>query len=133
MKSQILNPAQLRALNNLGEIYCPGDNELPSFKSLRVIEHVDTLLEEIPPQDLADLKLLLNILGYTPVLFLKFLVSFIERFYEIGSPIGALLRMLRFGFRGLIFSLYYSGLQGQQGTISKTPDKIIGFEIQMRV
>ena len=97
-----------------------------------MIEHIDILLAEIPPQDLADLKMLLGILGFMPSFMIWLLIAGIEKGKDLGTPIGAVIRMIRFGFRGIIFSLYYSGLKGSDSAISQTPMDLVGYNIQMR-
>lgn len=130
--SQILNGIQMKAIQKIGDIYCPKTEPFPSFSELGAIEHIDILLEEIPPQDLADLKLLLSILGFMPSFVIWMLIAGIEKGKNLGGPLGAVLRMIRFGFRGIIFSLYYSGLKGRQSSIAQTPMELVGYKIQMK-
>ena len=55
MASQILNSMQSRAIQKIGDVYCPKTDAFPKFSDLGAIEHIDILLAEIPPQDLSDL------------------------------------------------------------------------------
>lgn len=122
MSSRILTGLQQKAVLKIGDIYCPKHPELPSFSDVQPLDRIDTLLEEIPAQDLKDLQLLLSILGVMPTFVLWLLIWVIENGKDLPTPIGALIRMIRFGFRGIIFSLYYS----------KTPAELIGYKTQMR-
>lgn len=131
--SKILNKVQIRALNNLGNVMCPGEDGFPKFSALGAVEHVDYLLEEIPPADLADLKLLLFLLGFMPSFVLRAMMNFLEKNQDMNGDIGALIRMIRFGLRGIIFSLYYSGLKGRDSAVAKTPVDIIGYNVQMKI
>lgn len=131
--SEILNKIQIRALNNLGDVMCPGGEGFVGFSELGAVEHVDLLLLEIPPSDLSDLKLLLFLLGFMPAFVLRFMLNFLERNQDMNGDIGALIRMVRFGLRGIIFSLYYSGLKGRDSTATQTPVDAIGYTVQMKV
>lgn len=132
MSSQILTGLQQKAILKIGNIYCPKHPKLPGFSELSPLDHIDILLEEIPPQDLKDLQLLLSILGIMPSFIVWLLIWTIENGKDLPTPIGALIRMIRFGFRGIIFSLYYSGLKGSHSSVSQTPSDIIGYQIQMK-
>lgn len=132
--SQILNRVQLAALNKIGNIICPAHREekLPSFQELGVVEHVDILLVEIPPADLADLKLLLSLLGLLPEFMLSWLLSALEKGRDLNGAVGTLVRTVRFGLRGIIFSLYYSGLKGSAAETVLTPVDRIGYKVTHR-
>lgn len=130
--SAILNQRQLRAITKIGDVYCPETSPFPSFSDLGAIEHIDILLEEIPEQDLSDLKLLLSILGWMPSPLIWILIAGLEKGKDLGGPLGTLARMIRFGFRGIIFSLYYSGLKGAQSKASSTPVDLVGYKAQVQ-
>ena len=121
----------LLALQKIGDIYCPTHKDLPSFSELGVIEHIDQVVGPLPPNDLKDLKLLLFLLSFLPSFLLKGFVWLVERAPSFPTALGAVLRMIRFGLRGIILSLYYSGLKGSNFT-GPSPKEIIGFIVQMR-
>lgn len=129
--SHILNGLQISALNRLGDVMCPANGEFPSFSDLGAVEHVDFLLEEIPSSDLADLKLLLLLLGLMPSFVLRAMMNFIEAKADMNGEVGTLIRMVRFGLRGIIFSLYYSGLKGSTSKVTQTPVDVVGYHVQM--
>lgn len=133
MISKNLNSIQLRALTKIGDIICPENNEFPSFSKLGALEHIDILLDEIPPADLKDLKLLLTLLGLMPSFILRLILNLIESNQNHNGELGTILRTVRFGLRGLIFSIYYSGFKGKDSPVEKTPTDIIGYHVQMRV
>lgn len=131
--SKNLNSLQLRALNKMGDILCPANEEFPSFSKLGALEHIDILLDEIPPADLKDLKLLLLLLGLLPSFALRIFLRLVEANQNHNGEVGTILRTIRFGLRGLIFSIYYSGYKGQNSDVTKTPVEIIGYSTQMNV
>lgn len=130
MSSVQLSALQVRAIEKLGNVICPGDRDLglPSFIELGCVEHADIVLNELPESDLKDLKLLLTIFAFLPSFFIAFLLGLIERGQHLGGEIGTLLRMVRFGLRGVAFSLYYSGLKGRDAKV-KTPYEAIGYSV----
>ena len=132
MASQILSSIQIKALNKIGDIMCPENGEFPLFSRLGAVDHVDILLEEIPTADLGDLKMLLTILGLLPSFVLKFILNLLESQQHMNGEIGTLVRTVRFGLRGLIFSLYYSGLKGEKSGTVALPIDVVGYQIQCK-
>lgn len=129
--SQHLSVRHLSTISRIGDIYCPSHSSLPSFSNLGAIEHIDQVVGPLPEADLKDLKLLLYLLSFFPSFLLTGFVRLVECAPSLPTPIGTVLRMVRFGLRGIIFSLYYSGLKGAS-YIGPTPREIIGFKIQMK-
>ncbi len=128
----LLNALQISALNKIGDVYCPGDQEFPQFSKLGNVENIDVLLNELPASDLQDLKLLLFVLGLLPSLLVRGFIAFVEFYAQKDLPLGSLFRTVRFGFRGLIFALYYSGLKGKKFS-SQTPSELIGYNVQVKL
>lgn len=131
MNSRYLESRHLLAITKIGDIYCPAHPELPSFGELGVIEHVDQVVGTLPAADLKDLKLLLLLLSFLPRFVLAGFVRILEYAPSVPTPVGAILRMIRFGLRGIVFSLYYSGLKGRNFN-GVVPREKIGFIVQMR-
>lgn len=129
--SEHLETRHLSAISKIGDIYCPPHSTLPSFSKLGAIEHIDQVVGPLPEADLKDLKLLLFLLSFLPNFALVGFVRLVECAPHLPTPIGTVLRMVRFGLRGIIFSLYYSGLKGANYN-GPTPREIIGFKIQMK-
>jgi hypothetical protein len=120
--SQILNERQIKAVRKIGNVICPGSENLPRFSSVNFESHIDIVLKELPPNDLGDLKLLLSILSFMPSFILKMILLTLELLKDIGTPIGGLIRMIRFGLRGIIFSVYYSTPEAHKG---------VGFQVKV--
>jgi hypothetical protein len=131
MSCELLNRAQIRAVNRMGDIMCPRFENFPSFTELDVVAHADDVLRELPEADLKDLKLLLTVLSFLPKPILSFVLCTIDRLQNIGGPIGPTLRMIRFGLRGVIFSLYYSGLKGPRASANVTSHQVIGYQVHV--
>lgn len=126
-----LNYFQKAALNRLGDIMCPRNGDFPSFSELDCVHHVHIVLDEIPEQDLKDLKLLLFVLWFLPAPFMRIFLSCLEKMKEMNGEVGTLVRMLQFGLRGIAFALYYSDLTGPKAQALRTPVEVVGFSVQV--
>ncbi len=128
-----LNYFQKSALNRLGDIICPRNGEFPSFSDLDCVHHAHIVLDEIPEQDLKDLKLLLMVLWFLPAPLMRIFLSCLEKMKEMGGEVGTLVRMLQFGLRGIAFALYYSDMKGPKAVATQTPVNVLGFKVQVHV
>ncbi len=107
-----LTAAQRRGLHKLGDIVIPGDPEagLPSFTDSGVAEHVHRMLAWMYESDRSAVLLMLDAFARMPVPAVRGVVEATERGDRVPGPLGAALRMASFGVKGLIVSLYYSGV-----------------------
>lgn len=119
-----MNSMHIKAMDKVGSIYCPGTDALPSFSEIGVAQYLNKMTANIPANDLKDLKLLLSVLYFLPSFLVKALLWLVEIDLPWPGVIGVNFRKIRFGLRGLSFSLYYSGLKASDYT-GKTPDQII--------
>lgn len=123
-----LTKTQIRGLNKIGNVYFPGDDELPSFEECGCVEHAGAAIEFLPEDDLASLRLLLGVLGTLPALVTRGLVQIAERGPRMNGPLGVGLRFLRFGLKGIVTSLYYSGETGRNYR-GKSPLDVLGYDV----
>ena len=128
--SKHFNSKQIKALDKLGDLMAPGDIDFPSFSKLKVSEHIDMVLDTVTPEDLEDLKLLFTVLSFLPSFAIGLFVSTIELLAKIPGSIGALPRMIMLGLKGIVMSLYYSGLKGED-VQSKNAHEVIGFGVSV--
>ena len=126
--SRYLNARQRRGLDRLGDALLPGDAEFPSFSRLGCGEHVDKLLAEMPDRDRGDVQTLLTVCGALPAPLVRLLVATIEGSDRVPTALGATLRFAKMGVRGLVLTLYYSGLKGSHYA-GRTPLEILGYEV----
>lgn len=126
--SLFLTSQQLKTLERIGDLWMPAWEEYPSFSQLGCIEYIDDILRWTPLEQLKDLQLLLSILSFFPTLFLKLFLKFVEKGNAWPVFIGTLSRLIHFAFRGIVFSLYYSGQQGSHYK-GKNPLTLISYEI----
>ncbi len=105
--SKHFSQLQFRGLNKVGDCLLPGHEDLPSFSALGCARHADRILDYMSAQDLGDLKLLLTLLAFLPGFAVGWLMRFLELSPGIPTGLGALLRFMRLGLRGLVMTLYY--------------------------
>ena len=127
-KSRFMSPLQFRGLNRLGDAFIPGDRELPSFSACGCADHVDRVLTPMPEEDRKDLLMLLGILSMFPVFALRILWMILEASRWIPTPVGAFLRFLRTGLKGLVVTLYYSG-ETAKGYSGATAYSVLDYEV----
>jgi hypothetical protein len=110
--SNHLGPRHLQALEAIGDALIPGDEYLPSFSRLGCVVHVDRLLDQMPREDLRQLKGVLAAFSLLPRPVVAVLLRWLEAELWPPGPWAPPLRYLRLGLRGMVVSLYYSGRAG---------------------
>lgn len=110
--SDYFNKIQLASLQRIGDLYAPGNGCLPRFSDTGCIEHVDDVLESVEPDDVQLLGVLLFVLRFVPLFMISWLVTAMNNHHRYPELIAGLLRLISLGLKGVIMSLYYSGLQG---------------------
>ena len=127
-KSAIFSPRELRTLERLGDIMLPRHGETPSFSEVGCIEHIDSIAQYAPADDIASLRVVLRLLSFAPNVALRALLRATHNPVSFPEPLESLLRLLNFAFRGLLCTLYYSGKTGAQYT-GPTPLERLGFSL----
>jgi hypothetical protein len=112
--SKNLNERQVRGLAKMGDVLVPGDEDLKSFSASGCVSEADRILDHMPLSDLKDLKMLLTLMSFFPMFLVAWFLAFLERSPRMPDWIGAPLRFVRLGIRGLVLTLYYSHPQAHQ-------------------
>ncbi|HVM96388.1 MAG TPA: hypothetical protein VMT89_08355 [Candidatus Acidoferrales bacterium] len=110
MTSRILTPAQHAGLLKVGDVLIPGDRQFPSFSRSHCAEHVDRMLAYMTEADLSGVKVLLGAFRYLPKVALRGIIALTDRHHVFPNAVGAPLRMINIGVKGLVMTLYYSDL-----------------------
>lgn len=127
MSSQYLPPRAYQGLSRLGDFLLPGTAHMPAFSTTHCLEHVDEMLSSTSKRDRDDLIKILTVFSVLPHWAMGRLLRLSGKASsEVASypranvgmrPINQLtlwfttqLRLLDLGLRGVVFSLYYSGL-----------------------
>lgn len=119
MANKHLSPLQQKGLVKLGDVVCPGDQDLPRFSRSGVHHHIDRMLDHMEKDDLEGIKLILTIFSFIP----KFLINLVLKISELskgGNFLLSNLRLINIGLKGMIFTLYYSKLDEKGEEILNT-------------
>ena len=128
MQSNYFSNAALKGLNRIGDVFIPGQGNLPSFSKFGGIEHVDDIVAYTPAEDVATLNMVFSVFSILPEGILRWVSNqMVAASYRDGLLDG-LLRQLNIGLKGILFSCYYSGKAGT-GYTGHNPLDTIGFSI----
>jgi aldehyde dehydrogenase (NAD+) len=108
--ASLLTPAQLKTLNRIGDLMIPGDAELPSFSASRCAEHADRMIAHMYDADRDGIRMLLGVFRFLPSLAVRGILRLCDHEARFPDPIGSVLRMVGIGVKGVVMTLYYSGL-----------------------
>ena len=128
MNAKYMNSVGLRGLNKVGDILIPALDNYPSFSQLGCAEHVDKVVEDLPPSDRDGVGLLFGLFYFVPAFLLRALFNFLEKNHNKDIMLGAILRQIRMGVRGIVYSLYYSGWKGSAYT-GPSPLELMDFQL----
>ncbi|WP_299495130.1 hypothetical protein [uncultured Shewanella sp.] len=135
--SKYLTPRAYQGLMRLGDVLLPGTAQMPRFSDTDCINHVDEILIATAAKDRADLLFILRVFSVLPIGWLRGILHYASKVSSapifpacvMKAPIGVLARgrdgwkaqwrLLDLGLRGVVFSLYYSGLNNG---LSQTPN-----------
>lgn len=110
--SRYLSPRDQKGLIKMGEVVLGGPT---AFSRIGPLNNVDRILEFMDPQDLKELKQLLNGFCFLPHIFIKLIFSFAHIFVHLPGKWGAPFRLFLTGTKGIIYTLYYSDPENDQG------------------
>lgn len=105
-----LTERQRRAWEKIGNVLVPGGKGLPSFSESGVSRYLEDVLEQSPEEDRRSLLLLVTVLGWWPRILLRLMLMINDTLRRLPGPAGGPFRLLDMGLRGVVFTLYYSGL-----------------------
>ncbi len=109
----LLTPAQLATLNRIGDLMIPGDAELPSFTASRCAEQADRMLAHMYDGDRDGIRMLLGVFRFLPGFAVRGILRLCDQEASFPDPIGSALRMIGIGVKGVVMTLYYSGLDAR--------------------
>ncbi|MTI14563.1 hypothetical protein [Sansalvadorimonas verongulae] len=141
--SRYLNQRQLCTINRIGNLFVPAGNNFPSFSESGCLYNIDDVLALTPEWDRQSLKRVLSILSICPNAALSWLLKTLQSADSMptwSDVLTSQLRLLLFGLRGMIFTLYYSGqgnpyqpnrvYEAMDYHVSCTPDNPVNKEEQ---
>ncbi len=104
----------LRGIMKAGDIIAPGDENFPKFSKTPLIKNFQRMSDYMVSQDRDDLKLLMTIFALLPTPLVRLILILATKHEAFPGPLGSTLRQINLGVRGIIFTMYYSGL-GETG------------------
>lgn len=122
IQSNYFNGIQLTSLQRIGDLYAPANGCLPRFSDTGCIEYIDDVLESVEPDDVQLLGILLLVLRITPLFVINWLISAMDHHHRYPEFIAGGLRLISLGLKGVIMSLYYSGLKGSDSQVQGVHD-----------
>lgn len=102
----------LKGIQKVGDILVPGDQSFPKFSDTQFLFHLHRMTDFMNADDRDGLKLLTAIFAFTPAFLIRFILLVVSKHEIFPDFIGSLLRQINLGMRGVVFTLYYSGLDG---------------------
>lgn len=98
-----------------GDIILPGGDGFPRFSETEFIKHFGRISHYMNPDDKAGLKFLTTVMALTPAPLVRFVLWLSTLHHFVPGVLGAPLRQINIAVRGVIFTLYYSGLEDSRG------------------
>jgi acyl-CoA reductase-like NAD-dependent aldehyde dehydrogenase len=99
-----MNALALKGLKKAGDILLPGEGAFPAFSQTQLEGQLPRLMSEMYDDDRSGFILLMNIFGVLP----SFMVRLLLWVASFGH--GSVFRQIHIGVRGVLFTLYYSGI-----------------------
>tara|TARA_R110000868_G_scaffold159516_7_gene388404 strand:+ start:1140 stop:3083 length:1944 start_codon:yes stop_codon:yes gene_type:complete len=127
--SRFFSARQIKGVLRLGDAVIPGDKQLPPFSDTEFVHHIDRMLEYMEVEDREGLGLLMNVFSITPIWKIRLLIKCCDLHKILPSTFGTPFRLLNLGLKGIIFTLYYSGLEDKEGHGARIL-KTIGWDAQ---
>ncbi len=129
--SRYLGARELSALNRVGDLLCPGDDRLPRFSATGAVARFDDMADYMVVSDRNDLKLLLWVLSFLPGGVIRLLLAVFAGMEKLPGPAGALGRLVMFGLKGVITTLYF-GFADNDGKTGDTVRQVLGWDAAIR-
>lgn len=114
MISKHLNRFQIRGILKAGQVLAPGSQRLPSFSSDYFIHEIDRILEFMTSEDLNGFRFLMTLFSILPPSSIKSLLLFAEKSSYLPNFLQPPFRLINFGVKGVIYTMYYSDTTADQ-------------------
>ncbi|HQX89895.1 MAG TPA: hypothetical protein PKY03_05800, partial [Moraxellaceae bacterium] len=129
--SRYLSVREVAALNRLGDILCPGDDKLPRFSATGAVARFDDMADYMVVSDRDDLKMLLSVFYFLPDILIRFLLIVFAGMERLPGPLGSLGRLVMFGLKGVITTLYF-GFADNDGKSGDKVRQVLGWDASIR-
>lgn len=127
--SKHFSARQIKGVMQLGDAFIPGDKQFPRFSETEFVREIDRMLDYMEVPDRDGLALLMNIFSVTPKWCIRLILKLCELERRLPLSLGTPFRLIQLGLKGVIFTLYYSGLEDHEGH-GKRIHQLIGWDAQ---
>lgn len=100
----------LKGIEKAGNVLIPGSPGMPSFSEAKLLKDLHRMTDYMNADDREGLKLLMMLFAFMPSFFIHFILYIASKHETFPDAIGAVLRQINMGVRGVVFTLYYSDL-----------------------
>lgn len=125
--SKYFTQNQLKGLTKAGDVLLPGTERSPSFSQTGGIAHIDRMAAYLAEDDLSGLKSVLSLFRWMPKWKISLLFKWCAKSDKMPSFLGAALRMLELGVKGIAYSPYYANITGADYNGKRVHD-VIGWD-----
>jgi acyl-CoA reductase-like NAD-dependent aldehyde dehydrogenase len=101
----------LKGLKKAGDIVLPGGEGFPKFSDTEFINQFGRISNYMSMDDKEGLKLLTAIMAFLPSFVIRTILKVATFHTFVPRPIGTVLSQINIGIRGILFTMYYSGLE----------------------
>lgn len=105
-----MNHFALMGLKKAGNILVPGEGEFPRFAELALWSEMPRITQDMYADDKSGLFALLTVFGLLPSPVVRFIFWLANQDRFFPRPLATVLRQIDVGVRGIVFTLYYSGI-----------------------
>lgn len=109
-----MNSLALRGLRRAGDIIVPGEGKFPRFSREGLEIHLPRMLNEMYADDRDGFSFLMTLFGLLPSLAVRLILWICAHDHWWPGFIARYLRQIHIGVRGVVLTLYYSGLDASQ-------------------
>ncbi|MBY0516336.1 MAG: aldehyde dehydrogenase family protein [Bacteriovoracaceae bacterium] len=120
-----MTPLAIRGLKKAGDILIPGDDKFPRFSQTDLYVALPRMMDDMYKDDREGFILLTSAFGLMPSFMIRLILWVSSLDHLFPKFIASILRQIYIGVRGVIFTLYYSGID-QQGILDH-----LGFHSQI--
>jgi acyl-CoA reductase-like NAD-dependent aldehyde dehydrogenase len=131
MSSKYLTSLQIKGILRTGDVIIPGEGKFPRFSDTLFINDIDLMLDYLTDDDREGLCMLMGFFALMPSIIIRFILALAEKNANFPNILGAPLRMVQMGVKGLIFTLYYSNIDDEKGD-GKKIHNLIGWDAAIR-
>ncbi len=122
--SKYFSQSQLKGLAKAGDVVLPGTATSPSFSQTGCMAHMDKMAKYLSEDDHQGLCMVLSLFRWLPKWMIAIVFRLCNNSNIFPSFLGAALRMLEIGVKGVVLSPYYANLTQPGYTGKKVHDAI---------